>query len=497
MSGVSRLPATVCVEERPGRGRCVVAKTPLKVCVSRGVDVCSGFKIVHFATRLRVSLCVRVQAGTVVFESDPYAAVHSGSTWAARCAGCFVEAASAAVQRCGGCRRVVYCSVKCQRADWRAGHRTECSTLKACPMPDGGLQSSLWLMVRVLLRHLAADKADGGDPDWADVMALVGHRDDNTPQQMEMYGRATVYVTAMASDAVEAVGVRTVVGLFCRFFCNNFTVVDEELNSVGVGLYPLGGLLNHSCDPNCLALFRGQRQVIRCVKDVAPGEEVTIGYIELGRPLLCRRLELASSYFFPCACARCAAPPPPDGRLSDMRCEGCNGPLVLGAATTTPLPCGGGDGGGGGGGDAGAGASADAGAGSGAGSGADAGADMATTAAGGAVYSESGTVPCTTAASAPPTPSRLPAVVSAALAVCAYGLVAAKGACHALATSVEPDAVVEWTSLCPGWPVTARCESCPDVTGPSVQVATRIVLAANEFHRATAGNKPGAVRRPP
>jgi hypothetical protein len=32
-----------------------------------------------------------------------------------------------------------------------------------------------------------------------------------------------------------------------RFSCNNFGIVDEVLAHIGIGVYPIGALLNHSC----------------------------------------------------------------------------------------------------------------------------------------------------------------------------------------------------------------------------------------------------------
>ena len=30
-------------------------------------------------------------------------------------------------KRCGGCKAVVYCSAECAKAQWKAGHKRECS----------------------------------------------------------------------------------------------------------------------------------------------------------------------------------------------------------------------------------------------------------------------------------------------------------------------------------------------------------------------------------
>jgi hypothetical protein len=57
--------------------------------------------------------------------------------------------------------------------------------------------------------------------------------------------------------------VRQVALLLARFACNNHTICDEELRAIGVGLYPLGALINHSCRPNCMQTFTGRNIVFR------------------------------------------------------------------------------------------------------------------------------------------------------------------------------------------------------------------------------------------
>jgi hypothetical protein len=57
--------------------------------------------------------------------------------------------------------------------------------------------------------------------------------------------------------------VKHIAQLLARFACNNHTVCDEELRAIGVGLYPLGALINHSCTPNCVQSFQGPAIVFR------------------------------------------------------------------------------------------------------------------------------------------------------------------------------------------------------------------------------------------
>ena len=41
-----------------------------------------------------------------------------------------VKADGTPLDQCGGCKRCYYCSKACQTADWKAGHKAECKTLR-------------------------------------------------------------------------------------------------------------------------------------------------------------------------------------------------------------------------------------------------------------------------------------------------------------------------------------------------------------------------------
>lgn len=73
-------------------------------------------------------------------------------------------------------------------------------------------------------------------------------------------------------------------------------------------MYPRASFFNHSCDPTCERLVGDDMSImLKMVRDVAVGEEVTISYIDENRPRSARRENLLSSYHFHCACARCEA----------------------------------------------------------------------------------------------------------------------------------------------------------------------------------------------
>ncbi|KAJ7072796.1 hypothetical protein C8F01DRAFT_933741, partial [Mycena amicta] len=78
--------------------------------------------------------------------------------------------------------------------------------------------------------------------------------------------------------------------------------------------------LNHDCTPNthyafCSETFTGQLFAIRAI---APGEELTLGYIDLAAQKETRQLLLASKYRFDCMCNACELPED-QALVSDIR----------------------------------------------------------------------------------------------------------------------------------------------------------------------------------
>ena len=90
-----------------------------------------------------------------------------------------------------------------------------------------------------------------------------------------------------------------------------FTEADDESTfpstrrvDIGLSLYPMLPLLNHSCHPNTIRLNVGSRVVVVAAEDIRAGDEVTDSY---GQNCLVaareeRRRRLRDNYNFTCHC---------------------------------------------------------------------------------------------------------------------------------------------------------------------------------------------------
>lgn len=112
--------------------------------------------------------------------------------------------------------------------------------------------------------------------------------EDHTPEKLAQFrdmARLVLLLLARSKlnadgKSVEQLGdelMGRVVRLFCRVNCNAFTICDDANAPVGIGLFPRGALFNHSCTPNCVVSFRGREMVVHAVRNLSPGDELTVG----------------------------------------------------------------------------------------------------------------------------------------------------------------------------------------------------------------------------
>ena len=75
----------------------------------------------------------------------------------------------------------------------------------------------------------------------------------------------------------------------------------------GSAVYAMASLFNHACEPNLDVCFPQNSALLalRAARDVDPGEQLTLSYIDTSLPLHKRRQALEQGYGFRCRCPRC------------------------------------------------------------------------------------------------------------------------------------------------------------------------------------------------
>eukprot|EP00064_Thunnus_orientalis_P022380 superscaffoldBa00007478_g22574 len=209
---------------------------------------------------LRVTTAFKV--GELIFSSPAYSYVLSLKERGGYCEFCFTRKKNLA--RCGKCKKAFYCNVKCQKGDW-AMHKLECSAMTAfrenwCPTET----------TRLVARILAKKKA----------------------QKERCVSEKILPIGEMQSHVEDVT-------------CNGFTIEDDELSHMGTAVYPDVALINHSCLPSVIVTYNGTVAEVRAVKDMKPGDEVLISYIDLLYPTDDRNNMLRESYYFTCDCQEC------------------------------------------------------------------------------------------------------------------------------------------------------------------------------------------------
>lgn len=109
------------------------------------------------------------------------------------------------------------------------------------------------------------------------------------------------------SLSVDIVNFKLILHVFSLLEVNSFGVANAKSQiRVGTGLYYPTNLLDHSCDPNAIAVFRDRKQFIIAIKPIKKGDPVNISYIDQAiESAEERKFVLARDYYFSCVCSRC------------------------------------------------------------------------------------------------------------------------------------------------------------------------------------------------
>lgn len=259
--------------------------------------------------------------GVIVSSEKAYTSIIFRSHAHRYCAYCLSQFQETGKRCLGGCEYTHYCSRECQRKDFGI-HKHTCkkyhtiigeavrlyvgngeNQIETFPWEDFMLARKTYIRMcmdsDVSVKHNHSVH-EVNIPEDIDVLCQNESKED----ELSMYtSMAKIVAASFLLDPDGAVDFFE--KLLNQFRCNNFGIQNSLQTVIAHGVYPLGAILNHSCNPNCILTYEGGEQLIRTIKKVNKGEELFHSYTDICQPTSVRREHLKMTYGFLCKCDRC------------------------------------------------------------------------------------------------------------------------------------------------------------------------------------------------
>jgi len=304
---------------------------------------------------------VKIKKGTLILSSPAMGLVLMESVRQDYCHQCLSLLQSKNKNRCSRCKVAHYCSRECQVKAWKAGHKYTCKLWQEKKLFDNDIMD-VDLLVQVALKIHRTSEKEGQKsnkkdettkakdqhkksssskeekeevgsmaPDkikdiqesqetlskvsWAEkeaainreaFLSLMTHQDKiefNEWKYLRDMAQAVLLITPELKE--KGVTESELIEHLLRFKCNNFVYHDTQLFGIAEAAFPVGSLFNHSCRPNATLYYHEGRQIVRAMRDIARGEEVTITYTDVMNARTTRQKLLKEKYKFECRCERC------------------------------------------------------------------------------------------------------------------------------------------------------------------------------------------------
>ncbi|CAM5143813.1 unnamed protein product [Natator depressus] len=245
----------------------------------------------------------RARPGELLYRAEPFACTVTKQRLGGVCERCLRR--NERLLRCSQCKIARYCDTRCQKEAWQE-HKQECKCLKSIEPnfpPD-----SVRLVGRIVFKLLGQSAACPSEKlySFSDLQSNIEELSEEMKEGLRHLAQTLqLYLRVEIQDAFQLLPAIDIFQIFAKVTCNCFTISNGEMQDVGVGLYPSMSLLNHSCDPNCVIVFEGRQLLLRSVREIQIGEELTISYIESLMPSSERQKHLKRQYCFECNCLLC------------------------------------------------------------------------------------------------------------------------------------------------------------------------------------------------
>ena len=321
--------------------------------------------------------------GEIVLSEKPYASVMLADSRLDHCSHCYK--CTLAPLPCPSCHHCLYCSSECRSLALSLYHRVECPLGEI--IEKSGVDKFAILALRTLVvtpldvvlkyckplspREVSNIHSDvrNGEPYRANsyeaICGLVTHAEHRTAH--DLYRRAAIAIYLLRClcfagffetenppvDVLSGAG-GLLLSHLQSFPCNAHEIVEFDLDpeavatstphELGAGIYATLSLFNHSCNPAVTRSFYGDHCIVRTIRSVQAGDELSDNYgaVFAMQSRSQRRAKLLPQYFFECKCTACVEDWPLFSTLRETgpkwRCNNCFS--ALRAQSTKCLKCG-------------------------------------------------------------------------------------------------------------------------------------------------------------
>jgi len=291
------------VEEREGRGRCLVATRQLEV-------------------------------GDLVLEEQP-AVLGPRQLSPVCCLGCCRPLRYADITWCPECS-LPLCSLSCPgREDI---HRPECELLsRARDMLALNSERDVQQVYYFLTILRALWLRDAKPAQWFAINRLMSNLEERRGTKVFFFNQTYVVETLQHFGILEFS--EEEIQTICGIFDSNAFESCETGKAACRGLFLASSLINSSCLPNTRHYSRSNGSlVVVATRPIYPGGEILGCYTQPRWGTLPRHKHLLNTKYFSCSCPRCLDPAECGSLSSALRCpnESCPGPVLPSASPTLP-----------------------------------------------------------------------------------------------------------------------------------------------------------------
>ncbi|KAF4533513.1 hypothetical protein B566_EDAN000998 [Ephemera danica] len=281
-----------------------------------------------------------IEPGSVLIVDRPYAWMTVPSSWHDHCANCCRPVLSSVP--CRSCSAVCFCDAACRDASWSEFHRWECGILEHF-VYSKELSTMALLVLRVITRAglITLSEAHFSDDAYSNVF-LQQTNDSQRPVTdmlkrtltavfLEKCLETTGFCSSIQGTLVASMLLRHLQSCSCNAYeiTENLDIGDRNEDvTIGGAVYSSISLANHSCNNNVVRNSYGRNCVVRALRFIKEGEEISdnYGYSFLSCKQQERSVELKRQYFFICDCEACSNHWPLFSQLtnkSDFKCPRC------------------------------------------------------------------------------------------------------------------------------------------------------------------------------